>query len=205
MVVSLAAIGFISYPLIVRIRMRKVAYLSAAGAADVDEPAATWLAKQRRALTIEAWLGVVAAATALPVFVYIVVSFFVRHEESSAYLPKTIGIIGLFPFLPILLDSFTVARRVPWMDWVFEGSAPRHVARPMYLGIVVGLLAMLGALAAVGWVLGAGDPVHLGPSPPMSPIPDLPVFSPPTMPTLLPVPPVPTFATIAPLPRLTVG
>lgn len=198
---SLYAIGFVSYPLVVRIRVRKVIHLYAAGVADLDERAVSWLARQRRLLTIEAWLGAIAAASALPVLSYVVVTVFVRHGDPDAPLPKAIIAVGVIAFLPVLLDSCTVARRIPWNDWVFDGSVtapPRRVARPMYQGILIGLLATLAGLATVGWVVGSSDPIHAGPADPIhfSPPPRI-QYSPPTV-TIPPMPVFPTFATIAP-------
>ena len=200
MVVSLYAIGFVSYPLVARARMRKVRRLRAAGVAELDDRAMRWLARQGHLLTIEAWLGAITAASALPVLGYIVIAVFVRHADPGSGLPKVIIAFGAIAFLPVLVDSCTVARRIPWNQWVFDGRATaphRSVSRPMYQGIVAGLLTTVVVLATVGWVVGSRDPMRAGPGQPIhiSPPPHIP-YTPPTV----TIPVVPTFATIAPVP-----
>jgi len=206
MLASLYAIGFVTYPLVARARLRKVLRLRAAGTAELDDRALRWLAGQRRLLAIDGWLGAVAAASAVPVLGYIIVSVFVRHGDPAAALPKVVIVAGIVAFLPVLLDSATVARRIPWNDWVFEGSAtspPSRVARPMYQGILVGLLTTLAVLAAVGAIAGSGDPIHAGPAHPVpfSPPPHI-EYTPPKV-TIPSIPVFPTFATIAPIPSAT--
>jgi hypothetical protein len=166
---SLYAIGFVSYPLVVRVRLRKVGYLHEAGVATLDVHAVNWLSRQRRLLALDAWLGVVTAVSSLPVLGNVIVSVFAHHRDPQSPLPRVVIAAVVIAFLPVLLDSATVARRIPWSDWVFDGSvtAPqRAVARQMYQGILIGLLAALVGLAAAGWIVGSSDPIHTGPADP---------------------------------------
>jgi hypothetical protein len=202
---AICAIGFVSYPRVARLRIGKVEHAWSAGAT-ADGPAKAWLAGQRRLLRYDGWLGVTAAVLAAPVLGYIGYRAFVEHD-ADAHLPLFIGFLGAYALVPVLLSSATVARRIAWNDWVFDGALPwppRSVVRPMYQGIAVGLLATLAVLAALGWVVGASDPVHPGPLPANTAPPTIRVDLPPLLPSIPVVPTLATLPGIAGADRLTI-